>query len=161
MSTFWDFLKNLEMSKQIVWALRILLVTWFVVSIFVPNSFQSSTKRCTLISKTAYLSSLRTVLHRLLVHYLLVSVSPPACSKEIFLNRTQWKRLRIMRLSQSAPHLLFFPVVVESREWMLVSWNVSATRWQHSRGMPVTSIHQTLTHDYTATTDTHIHTQSS
>lgn len=161
MNTFWDFPKDLEMWKQIVWVLRILLVTWFVVSIFVHNSFQSSTKFCTLISKTAHLSSLRKVLHRLLVRYLLGSVSPPACPEEIFLNRTQWKSSRIMRLSQSAPHLLLFVVVVESREWMLVSWNVSATRWQHSRGMPVTSMHQTLTHDYTATTDIHIHTQSS
>jgi hypothetical protein len=65
------------------------------------------------------------------------------------------KRFRIMRLSQSVPRPLFLRMVVESWEWTLVSSNVFATRWHHPHGMPVTSIHQTLTHDYTAATETH------
>jgi hypothetical protein len=53
----------------------------FIFSKFFCNSLQSPTTCCTLISETARLSSLRLVLHHLLVHYFLGSRQPPRLSQ--------------------------------------------------------------------------------
>jgi hypothetical protein len=125
-NTFWAVTKNLEMSKQIVWTLHILLVTLFIVSIFIRNLFQSSTKYCILVSKAAHLSPLRIVLHRLL-HYLLGSSRSLSLSQG---NIPEWNSVKKIKDNEAFPARstsFLFPL------WLLSPGNEGLSRETYSQ----------------------------